>query len=92
MGNPDGDILLPQDSYWKILRKQLVLRGTWNSSYEKDGKCDWEEVRDGLNSRTIRARTLVSHVFPRDRLKDALALMAEHREPYCKVMTLWNEE
>lgn len=91
MGNPDGDISFPQDVYWKILRKQLVLLGTWNSSYEKDDLCDWSEVRDALANHTLDVNSLLSHSFSQDKLIDALNLMYEHKEPYCKVMTIWNK-
>jgi len=37
MGNPAGDISLSQKGYWEILRGQLTLRGTWNSSYSGSG-------------------------------------------------------
>ena len=33
MGNPASDMGLKRDIYWKILRNQLVLCGTWNSSF-----------------------------------------------------------
>jgi L-iditol 2-dehydrogenase len=33
MGNPSGDIIIPQKTYWEILRRQLTLKGTWNSGY-----------------------------------------------------------
>ena len=35
MGNPSGDLAMEKNVYWRILRKQLNLMGTWNSSYEK---------------------------------------------------------
>ncbi|MBR2274921.1 MAG: galactitol-1-phosphate 5-dehydrogenase [Lachnospiraceae bacterium] len=34
MGNPASDMSLKRDIYWKILRNQLKLFGTWNSSFE----------------------------------------------------------
>lgn len=40
MGNPDGPRTLSQDLYWRILRKQLTLTGTWNSSYGGENS-DW---------------------------------------------------
>lgn len=92
MGNPQGTVLLSQDTYWRILRKQLVLKGTWNSSYEQGMPCDWEEVKESLISGTINVRNLVSHLFSQDELGNALELMRDHKEPYCKVMTIWNEE
>lgn len=92
MGNPEGDILLRQDTYWKILRRQLIVKGTWNSSYEQGGPSDWETVRDYLNKGKIKVNNLVSHTFDQNHLQEALVLMHEHKEPYCKVMTLWNKE
>lgn len=33
VGNPASDMMLTRQTYWKILRNQLTLFGTWNSSY-----------------------------------------------------------
>ena len=91
MGNPSGDILLEQAVYWKILRKQLHVTGTWNSSYDGENASDWTEVTDALRQGKISAEDLISHRFPKDRLFDGLQLMKEHKEPYCKVMIDWEE-
>lgn len=92
MGNPEGDIILKQDTYWRILRKQLLVTGTWNSSYKSGEPCDWTEVKDVLAEHSIFVRNLISHVFLQEKLPDGLKVMCEHKEPYCKVMTIWNEE
>ena len=92
MGNPSGDMLLTQEVYWKILRKQLTLRGTWNSSYDGTNKSDWTDAVDAMSEGEINVLPLISHVFMQDRLMDGLQLMKEHEEPYCKIMTMWNEE
>ncbi len=36
VGNPAGDMELKREVYWKILRNQMTLKGTWNSSYPED--------------------------------------------------------
>ena len=36
VGNPTADMELTKDTYWKILRNQLQITGTWNSSYLGD--------------------------------------------------------
>ena len=90
MGNPEGAISFSQETYWKILRKQLFVTGTWNSSYEKKRPCDWAEVRDALENHSLQAASLISHRFSQDLLMDALIMMHEHKVPYCKVMTIWN--
>ena len=91
MGNPAGDINLSQDVYWRILRKQLSLRGTWNSSFDSINPSDWTEAVMAISKHEIKVEPLVSHCYSQEKLMDGLALMREHREPYCKVMTLWNE-
>lgn len=89
-GNPEGEIDLNQNTYWRILRKQLHIAGTWNSSYEKNHDCDWSEVKSALENHEIKASALISHFYQQDDLKAGMALMHDHKQPYCKVMTLWN--
>ena len=91
MGNPSGDITLPQNVYWRILRKQLSLAGTWNSAYDGTAPSDWTEAVNALAQGRIDVTSLATHIYPQDRLREGLELMASHREAYCKVMTLWNE-
>ena len=43
VGNPKEDVLLNKNNYWKILRKQLHVTGSWNSSYGRRVN-DWQEV------------------------------------------------
>jgi len=92
MGNPEGNIVLKQNTYWRILRKQLHLVGTWNSAYENGKKSDWSEVIEALHHNEIKVDNLISHIFQQEKLVEGLELMREHKEPYCKVMTVWNEE
>ena len=92
MGNPEGDIILQQDVYWRILRKQITVSGTWNSSYDNGSYNDWLEMLSLISDRRIDLHALITHTFHQSELNDALRLMKEHIEPYCKVMTLWNEE
>ena len=90
MGNPSGDINLPQDIFWRILRKQIRVTGTWNSVYEKNAECDWSQAVEALSNRRIQTDVLITHRFNQEKLKDGLNLMKERKELYCKVMTLWN--
>lgn len=90
MGNPASDILLPQATYWKILRKQLRVLGTWNSSFDGINTSDWTESVKALANYEIEAKSLITHQFRQDELEEGLLLMKQHKEPYCKVMTLWN--
>ena len=91
MGNPSGEIALSQDVYWRILRKQLVLKGTWNSAYDGTNPSDWTNAVRAIANGEINVAPLISHTFTQDQLMEGLKMMHEHKEPYCKVMTTWND-
>ncbi len=86
MGNPDGDRHLDQNLYWSILRKQLTLSGTWNSSYGGLDS-DWAAVVEAMRTGYLKAGTVVSHIFGMDEADKALSLIRGKRESCCKVIT-----
>lgn len=91
MGNPAREITLSQKGYWHILRKELRLKGTWNSSYaERDN--DWKESLAAMAKGQIDVRPLISHRFPLDDAIAALTMMKDKKESYHKVMLVINEE
>lgn len=93
MGNPAGDILLPQNVYWRILRKQITLVGTWNSAYGlTTSPSDWEQTAQTLAQGSICVKPLITHSFAQEDLVQALQIMRSHSEVYCKVLVKWNEE
>lgn len=92
MGNPAGDIELPQNIYWKVLRRQLKLIGTWNSSYDGAAYSDWTQAIEAICDNKIDVKSFITHCFEQDKLMDGLQLMKEHIQSYCKVMVEWNKE
>ena len=92
MGNPSADIEFAQNTYWRILRKQLKIVGTWNSSYDGTNPSDWTETVEALAKNEVNVEPLISHYFNQEELMDGLILMKYNKEPYCKVMTLWNDK
>ena len=85
LGNPLGGMSLSQDAYWKILRKELTLVGTWNSSFGSREN-DWREAIKAMQDKRLDLRSLVTHKFALDEHQEAFSLMRERREMYCKVM------
>jgi len=85
MGNPDGPRTLSQDLYWRILRKQLTVTGTWNSSY--GGKCsDWTQTLDAMSAGMLQTNAIVTQIFGKAQLTNGLAMMRSRSEAFCKVM------
>lgn len=85
MGNPVGDMPLTQKTYWHILRKELTVLGTWNSSYN-DRENDWKEALVAMVSGQIRAKPLITHTFPLSQVNAAFEMMKNRSEFYNKVM------
>ena len=91
MGNPAREMTLSQKGYWHILRKELRLKGTWNSSYaERDN--DWKESLEAMADGRIDVRPLISHRYALDDAMSALTMMKDKKESYHKVMLVMNEE
>jgi len=92
VGNPCTDIKLDQQTYWKILRNQLEVTGTWNSSFfsdldeEKGGKNDWYYVLNRLEQGRIKPEKFISHRLSLEHLDEGLHIMRDKSEDYLKIM------
>lgn len=86
VGNPAGDMTLTKDVYWRILRKQLTLLGTWNSSFTHEETDDWHYVLERLASGRIQPEKVITHRFSLEELREGFELMRDKREEYVKVM------
>lgn len=92
MGNPSGDMTFFKENYWKILRKQLTLKGTWNSSYLGDDEDafsdDWHYVLKKLSEGKIKPEKLITHRFRLSELEKGLRIMKDKTEDYVKIMII----
>lgn len=92
VGNPKSDVELPRDIYWKILRNQLTLMGTWNSSFMVDGfqefakPDDWKYALDRVADGRISPEKLITHKLRFNDLSKGFKLMRDKSEDYIKVM------
>lgn len=88
MGNPAGDMKLSQQSYWAILRKELRVFGTWNSSYSELPRNEWRLALDAMASGMLNVKPLITHRVGLDALWDALVMMRDRTEFSNKVMVV----
>jgi threonine dehydrogenase-like Zn-dependent dehydrogenase len=86
VGNPKGDMNLPRDIYWKLLRKQIRLTGTWNSSYTREDADDWHTTLAYCADGRLKLEELVTHRLPFDELEKGLRMMRGRTEYHNKVM------
>lgn len=86
VGNPASDVYMEKELYWKVLRNQLTLNGSWNSSFTHERDDDWHYALIRLASRRIRPEIMITHRFPFDRFKEGLAIMRDKSEEYIKII------
>lgn len=86
VGNPASDMNLQKSVYWKILRNQITLMGTWNSSFTHELQDDWHYVTDRLSQAKIAPAALITHRLYLEELDQGFALMRDKSEDYVKVM------
>ena len=86
VGNPASDMTLSKPVYWKILRNQLTVSGTWNSSFTHAKEDDWHYVLEKLREGRIAPAEMITHRLSLEGLNQGLAIMRDKREEYGKVM------
>lgn len=86
VGNPAGDMELDKQVYWKILRRQLTIYGTWNSSFTGEGDDEWHTAVKAVQTGKIKPSVQITHRFPFDSLADGLAAMKDKAIYTNKVM------
>ncbi len=100
VGNPASDMALSREVYWRILRNQMRLCGTWNSSFmgfdaaDKSGD-DWEFVLKRLEEWSLSKKSgdevflpsdLITHRFDLRDMYYGLDIMKRKSEEYVKIM------
>lgn len=84
-GNPSEDITLERSIYWKILRKELTIAGTWNSSYNAD-KNDWKIALKYMEKGLFPVERLITHRFKLNECQDAFTVLRKPGSNAIKVM------
>ncbi|MGN0403025.1 MAG: galactitol-1-phosphate 5-dehydrogenase [Acetatifactor sp.] len=91
VGNPYSDMSFSKDTYWKLLRRQLRITGTWNSSYlgeadEEAGTDDWHYVVNRLKEGSVHPEKLITHRFSMEEFNRGFEIMREKKEPFVKIL------
>ena len=90
MGNPFGDMNIERSVYSEILRREITMLGTWNSSYN-DRVNDWTAVAEEMSRGEMQFEPLITHRFPLSRCNEALEMMRDKKEFFTKVTFVTEE-
>lgn len=87
-----ADVLLPEKSFENIFRRELTLKGFWNSySAPFPGK-EWVNGIEFVKQKRINLQSMISHRFPVEQTKEAFDMMLNQTEDFNKVLILPNKE
>jgi len=90
VGNPEGKIDLERDVYWKLLRKELTLKGSWNSEVS-DIQNNWITTLECMKNKKLQVGKLITHTFKLRDYQKAFEVLRNKDEFSVKVM-LVNED
>lgn len=85
IGNPTGNMNLPQNIYWKILRKQITLTGTWNSSFGNETS-DWVKVLQVVQAGILKVDPIITRILNQDELIQGLDTIRNSNEINCRTV------
>ena len=86
MGNVSGDVTIPESTASAILRGQLTIYGTWNSSFTAVPKNEWITALQFMSSGALNLKPLITHRFKLDQANAAFDMMYNRQEFFNKVM------
>lgn len=87
LGNPSGDVTLSAKLISQIMRRELALVGTWNSSFSATGlPDDWRTVLAAVAAGTLQLKPLITHRFTLDETLRGLTVMRDRTEFVAKVL------
>ncbi len=85
VGNPEGNMTLEKNVYWKILRQQIALKGTWNSSYRPSSN-DCREAVAFMAQNPNAFSSLITHMYPLNAYETAFDTVKDTKQFNLKVM------
>lgn len=86
LGNPHGDTTISRVSHSEALRRELMIRGVWNSTYLGRFDSDWTRVLDLIESGELVVEDLITDRVPLEGLGDAMRAVDERTLSVCKLM------
>lgn len=85
VGNPHSDMCFDKNTYWKLLRRQITVFGTWNSSFTHNDLDDWNYVLKKLKDGRLRPEKFISHRYSFEDLLQGFEKMRD-KEEYVKII------
>jgi L-iditol 2-dehydrogenase len=87
LGNPAGDATLPAELISQLMRREVAILGTWNSSYSAAGNDDdWSAALEAMASGVLDLKPLITHSVSLSEAPPVLEAMRDGRGVFSKVL------
>lgn len=86
VGRPVGGMTIEDKIYEKILRGQILIRGTWSFEFTKFPHHAWMTSIDAIKRKDIIIEPLITHRFPIDKTFEAIKMMDDRKEFINKIL------
>lgn len=86
LGNPAGDTQISLKAHSTILRKELEIKGMWNSHFSNTPINEWTYTVKMMDSKTFECEDLVSHKLSLEELPSFIDKMKNKQVISCKVL------
>lgn len=74
VGNPSSEVTFDKCNYSKILRKELMIEGIWNSR-----RSDWYDVMDLIANGKVNVKNLITHRYDYTDFKNAFEKIMQNQ-------------
>ena len=86
LGNPAGDTTITQQAHSLLLRKEVVMKGIWNSHYGNVPINEWKYTAQMMDAGVFTCEDLISHTTGIDGLPALIDQVKNREVNACKVM------
>ena len=86
LGNPAGDTQISLKAHSTILRKELEIKGMWNSHFSNNPINEWTYTVSMMDNGTFKCEDLVSHKLSLEELPSFIDKMKNKQVMSCKVL------
>lgn len=86
MGNPHRDTTIRLSQHSKILRKELILRGIWNSHYTEMPINEWKYTVEMMDKGKMTVEDLITHRCDLDELPQLCRDIYDKKVSICKAL------
>ncbi len=86
LGDLKSDVTIPRALISSLIRRELTVYGTWNSTVAPAGHSEWDMVVDAVATGRIAVEPLISHAAPLAAAPDLFADLLARRQWSNKVL------